>query len=128
MGSPIPLPGVDPVLELDTVVATESDHFLLFRFLQSQQTGVPTAVISRLQRWPLVYIGYALDLWQFRLVTQVLRTVGRRSGGAAAPFAIRDPRTALEELSWRELGARLISMDPNQFASRLLTEQVVASS
>lgn len=122
MGSPIALPGGDPELELDTVVATEVDHFELFRFLQSQQTGVPTAVIRRLQRWPLVYLGYALDVWQYRLVTQVLKSVGPKQSKAAA-LAVRGPRTPLEDLSWAQLGARVIAMDPNQFASRLMADE-----
>jgi Domain of unknown function (DUF4062)/SIR2-like domain len=121
MGSPIPLPGVDLELDLDTVVATETDHFELFRLLQNQQTGVPTAVIKRLQRWPLVYIGYALDVWQFRLVTQLLKAVGPKQGKAAA-LAIRGPRTSLENLSWGQLGVRVIPMDPNQFASHIMMD------
>jgi hypothetical protein len=119
MGSPIALRGVDSELELDTVVATEVDHFELFRLLQSQQTGVPTAVIRRLQRWPLMFLGYALDVWQYRLITQVLKGVGPKQS-KAAPLAVRRRRTPLEDLSWAQLGARVIAMDPNQFASRLM--------
>jgi hypothetical protein len=87
--------------------------------LQSQQTGVPTAVIRRLQRWPLVFLGYALDVWQYRLITQVLKGVGPKQS-KAAPLAVRGRRTPLEDLSWAQLGARVIAMDPNQFASRLM--------
>jgi hypothetical protein len=121
MGSPIALPGVDPELELDTVVATEGDHFELFRFFQSQQTGVPTAVIRRLQRWPLVFLGYALDFWQYRLMTKVLKE-------PKAPLAVRGARTPLEDLSWTQLGARVIAMDPNQFASRIMAGEAPGRS
>jgi hypothetical protein len=119
MGSPIALPGVDSELELDTVVATEVDHFELFRLLQSQQTGVPTAFKKLLERWPLVFLGYALDVWQYRLITQVLKGVGPKQS-KAAPLAVLGRRTPLEDLSWAQLGARVIAMDPNQFASRLM--------
>jgi Domain of unknown function (DUF4062) len=117
MGSPIALPGVDSELELDTVVATEVDHFELFRLLQNPQTAVPPAVIRRLQRWPLVFLGYALDVWQYRLITQVLKGVQMASGAALLCVG---HRTSLEDLSWAQLGARVIAMDPNQFASRLM--------
>jgi hypothetical protein len=125
MGSPTPLRNTEAELEeleLDTVVATETDHYELFCFLQNQQTGVPPSVIRKLQRWPLVYIGYALDVWQFRLMTQVFRAVGPKH--KAPVLAIRGPRTTeLEAVSWNHLGAQVIPMYPDEFANRLMTDE-----
>jgi hypothetical protein len=120
LGSPILPDGVEPDFGLDTAVLTETDHFRLFRLLQSQQTGVPPAIVKWLKRLELIYIGYALDVWQFRLVTQLLQSIGRRT--SSVPFAIRRSRDELETLSWRQLGARLIDMDPDPFAREVLAE------
>jgi hypothetical protein len=122
LGSPILPDSVEPDLGLDTAVLTETDHFRLFRLLQNQQTGVPPAVVKWLKRWELIYIGYSLDIWQFRLVTQLLQVIGRRASASTAPFAVRRSRDALETLSWRQLGARVIEMDPDQFARGVLAE------
>jgi hypothetical protein len=127
LGSPVLPDSAEPDLGLDIAVLTETDHFQLFRLLQNQQTGVPPAIVKWLKRCELIYIGYALDVWQFRLVTQLLQAVGRRaSTSSSAPFAIRRPRDELETLSWRQLGARLIEMDPDQFARGVLAEMSAA--
>jgi len=122
LGSPVLPDSVEPDFGLDTAVLTETDHFRLFRLLQNQQTGVPPAIVKWFKRWELIYIGYSLDIWQFRLVTQLLQAIGRRATASTAPFAIRRSRDALETLSWRQLGARVIEMDTDQFARGVLAE------
>jgi len=107
--------------EIDTVVATESDHVAFLRRLENERTGMPKRFTIQLARRPLLFLGYALDVWPYRLLMQVFQFADRHSRRAAT-VAVRVPRSPIEELAWRRLNADLVRMDPNEFASRVLAE------
>jgi hypothetical protein len=114
-GSPFLNDLLDPELEIDTVVVTETDHATFLQRLESPETGVPGPVKSRFRRSPLLFLGYTMEVWQYRLMMLVFQSA-RRQDGRASTRAVRVPDSEVEEVAWNRLNASLIRMDPNQFA------------
>jgi len=118
LGSPLLHELLDPDLEIDTVVMTETDHLLFLSRLEHESTQVPVAFSRLLQRRPLLFVGYGLDMWQYRLVMQVFQLLGIQ--GPLTSLAIRKPASSMEELAWRRLGTDLVRLEPGVFAERAL--------
>jgi hypothetical protein len=108
-----------PDLEIDTVVVTETDHVTFLSVLSS--AGIPQRLTPIFRRSPLLFLGYGLDVWQYRLVVQVFQSVGGRRPEAVTR-AVRIPDGRMEELSWTRLKADVIRMDPHDFARRVRTK------
>jgi hypothetical protein len=119
LGSPLLHDLVAPDMEIDTVVMTETDHLILLGRLEHELTQIPTAFSRLLQRRSLLFAGYALDVWQYRLVMQVFELL-RAQGGIPTSMAVREPTTAMEELAWTRLGSDLIRLQLDDFAARVL--------
>jgi SIR2-like domain len=115
LGSPFLHDGLDPNLYIDTVVVTETDHALFLQRLDSSETGVPNPLRIRFRRSPLLFLGYTMDVWQYRLMMLIFQSAGRQ-GRNASMLAVRIPDAKIEELAWNRLNTNLIRMDPNQFA------------
>ena len=115
LGSPFLHHGLDPDLEIDTVVITESDHLTFLGRLEHQHTQIPQKFVKYFQRTPILFVGYALDLWQYRLVMQVFHTIGIRDKRGSI-LAVRAPETPMEKIAWKALGADLIPIQPDEFA------------
>jgi hypothetical protein len=124
-GSPILHDSLDPDWEIDTVVVTETDHGAFLQRLESPETGVPVPVRSRFRRSPLLFIGYAMDVWHYRLMMLVFQSA-RRQDGRASTRAVRVPDTEVEEVAWNRLNANLIRMDPNDFARSVMSVRQAA--
>jgi hypothetical protein len=119
LGSPLLHDALDPDLAIDTVVVTEADHLSFLGRLENQHTQIPTAFSRPLQSRPLVFLGYGLDVWHYRLVMQVFQVVG--VGAKHAPIiGVREPASAMEDLAWKRLGADLVRSDPNDFSTRVI--------
>ena len=121
LGSPLLHSLVDPDLEIDTVVMTETDHLILLGRLEHELTQIPTVFSRVLQRRSLLFAGYALDVWQYRLVMQVFELL-RAQGGRPTSMAVREPTATMEALSWTRLGTDLIRMPLDEFACRVLKD------
>lgn len=117
LGSPLLNQSFPDLEEIDTTVVTETDHALLLSRLESVHTGIPTALSPRL-RQSLLFLGYHLDVWQYRLVVQVFKSM-RRTATERSILAVRQPESPIEVASWRRLGASLIPMSLDGFASRV---------
>lgn len=115
LGSPLLHDRLDPDLEIDTAVVTEADHALFLQRLASPATGVPNALRTRFRRSPLLFLGYSMDAWQYRMMMLMFQSVGRQARNAST-FAVRIPEAQIEEIAWNHLKASLIRMDPGQFA------------
>jgi hypothetical protein len=102
--------------QIDTTVITESDHLLLLRRLANSATSIPPAIVRFLRQQPLLFLGYDLDLWQYRLVLQLFQTIGRPAG----PIAARQPASPVETNAWRRLQISLLSVDANDLATQAL--------
>jgi hypothetical protein len=122
LGSPFLNDRFDADLDIDTVVATEADHLTFLGGLQHQYTQIPTSVAPRLRKEPLIFLGYPLDVWHYRLVAQVFQNMGRRDAKSSI-FSVREPQGAMEELAWQQLHASLIRMEPDAFAKRLIADR-----
>ena len=109
----------DPGLGIDTLVLTETDHLLMLGRLEHQDTQVPTAFIRTLQTHSILFMGYTLDVWQYRLVMRVFESIGEK-GKQLTSLATREPVSPMEELAWKRLNTDLIRLDPNAFATRVV--------
>lgn len=107
-------PRMDELLEADTVVATEADHLELLVSLHSPRTGVPTALVRVLQKSPLLFLGYPLDSWDYRLVAHLVFSSRLHRPVNRPIVAVRKPASPFEEACWLNLGAHLLRMDANR--------------
>jgi hypothetical protein len=114
-GSPYLHDGLDPDLEIDTVVVTETDLATFLPRLNSDESGVPNPFRTRFRRSPLLFLGYTMEAWHYRLMMMIFQSTGRQ-GRKASTLAVRVPDAEVEELAWKRLNTDLIRMDPNQFA------------
>ena len=119
LGSPLLHDRLDPDLEIDTVVIAESDHLVLLGRLEHEMTQIPTALCRHLQRRPLLFAGYGLDVWHYRLVMQVFQLV-QAQGSRPTPIVVRQPSSPMEEMVWHRLGADILRVSPDEFAQRVL--------
>lgn len=115
LGSPFLNGRPDPDMAIDTVAITESDHLNIFGQLKNQSTGVPTALSRFFQRFPIIFLGYPMDMWHFRLVGQVFRSIGLNLKDSVS-LALRIPASDMENMAWNRLGVELLPMDANDFA------------
>ncbi len=120
LGSPLLHDRIDPALEIDTVVITETDHLTFLGRLENQHMQVPTRFSRSLQRRPLLFLGYGLDVWHYRLVMHVFQSIGGRGKGTHA-MAVRRPASDMETLTWQRLGADVVQLDVNEFARRVMS-------
>jgi hypothetical protein len=109
---------IEPGLDLDTVVVTETDHITFMSRLENQYTQVPTAFSLPLRRRSLLFLGYTLDVWHYRLVGRVFGKSGFVKS-ANRPYAVRQPTSPMEELFWSRLDPIIIPVDSEAFAQTL---------
>lgn len=125
LGSPLVHARLDPSWAFDTVVITETDHSTFLGRLENEFMTVPTRFNSWLRRRPLMFLGYGLDLWNYRLFMHVFRVIGERKVDAPL-LAIRNPKSEMEAASWERLGAKLVRQDTNEFAEQVMSSLVRA--
>ena len=118
LGSPFLHHHLDPDLEIDTVVMTEADYLIFRGRLENQSTRVPTTFSRLFQRYPIVFLGFPMDMWHYRLVGQVFQSIGVAKSGSNN-VAVRIPASQMEERAWRRLGLNPLQMDPNEFAQKI---------
>ncbi|MGH7677830.1 MAG: hypothetical protein ACRENU_05135, partial [Gemmatimonadaceae bacterium] len=63
-----------------------------------------------------LFLGYSLDLWNYRLA---LRVFGRWRPRLKLGYAVREPRSQMETIYWTRLGCNMIPADPEQAADQL---------
>ena len=114
LGSPFLNQVPDPELGIDTVVVTESDHTLFLSYLDNERTKVPAMFAKPFKIGAMLFLGYNLDVWHYRLVARVF---GKAPGKA---YAVRQPTSAIEWRFWRALGVDVMPTDPETFAATLL--------
>lgn len=121
LGSPLLHAQLDPSLEIDTVVVTETDLLTFLGRLENEHTTVPTRFNNWLRRKPLLFLGYGLDLWNYRLFLRVFRIIGERKTDAPI-LAVRTPTSDKEVAFWKTLHAELVLLDANEFARQAISE------
>jgi hypothetical protein len=126
LGSPLLHKRLDPDLDIDTVVITESDHLLLLGRLEHELTQIPTAFYRLLQLRPLLFSGYGLDVWHYRLVMQVFQLVQAQGRKPTNPMVVRQPASPMEEMAWQRLGADVLRMSTEGFVKRMQESLIAA--
>ena len=116
LGSPFLNDLEDPKLQIDTVVITESDYLSFLTQLRGQKTGVPTMFAPLFNDYPLMFVGFGLDTWHYRLALSVFRSPNSSKAGITA---IRIPASPIEALCWQRLGADVIATSTEQFIEAL---------
>ncbi len=119
VGSPYLNDRLDEDGEIDTVMITETDHVAFLQRLDNERTGVPKRFAIKFARRPLLFLGYALDVWQYRLMMHVFQSAHRQARRSTT-IAVRRPGSVIEQLAWKRLNADLVPMDPNEFARAVL--------
>ncbi|MGI9507971.1 MAG: DUF4062 domain-containing protein [Geminicoccaceae bacterium] len=109
---------LDDDIEPDTVVITERDHLRFLSYLAIKSKSVPRSLMKLLKKRPLLFLGYNLNYWQYRLVLELCRAVGDNS----RPITVRKPSSLIEAEAWRRLSADIVQSDPNDFAARVVQE------
>jgi hypothetical protein len=119
LGSPLLDDSLAPELEIDTTVITETDYLTFLGRMSNQSTQVPS-VFNRILRGRLVlFLGYALDEWEYRLATKILECVGLESGQWSS-LAVREHLASpMEVEAWRKLRTDLIPMQLEEFAKKV---------
>jgi caspase domain-containing protein/SIR2-like protein len=114
-----PASEIDPA-SLDTVVVTEDDHVTFVGLLRNEKTRIPEAFSLPFRRKSVVFLGYNLDTWHYRLVATVFKeTVPASASQSQEPYAVRLAKSPIEDLFWEKLHARMIQVDPETFIRRL---------
>ena len=106
LGSPLLHAQLNPSWEIDTVVITETDHLTFLGRLENEHMTVPTRFNNWLRRKPLLFLGYGLDLWNYRLFMHVFRVIGERKPDAPI-LAVRKPTSDMEVASWERTGCEV---------------------
>jgi SIR2-like protein len=102
VGSPYLHDTLEPE-RVDTVVITETDHVEFLSRLQNEHARVPSAFTPLFNKGALLFLGYNLDVWHYRLVGHIfsdgglIKTVKR--------FAVRTATSPIEERFWSRLVA-----------------------
>ena len=100
---------------LNTLVASETDHAVFLGRLQTETTSVPTFLGPALRERSLLYLGYNLDVWHYRMVSRIFGQPGKRRS-----YAVRQPTSTIEESFWQSLEVQLAPVDAETFAQALL--------
>ncbi|WP_045859189.1 SIR2 family protein [Teredinibacter purpureus] len=118
LGSPLLHEALDEDLTLDTVAITESDHLAFLGRSYHESTQIPTRFARWLDRRPLLFLGYAMELWHFRLVMKVFQSVGGHYRRAST-FAVRKSTSPMEDIAWRRLRAKRLPIERDDFVNRI---------
>ena len=114
LGSPLLHDSAPAELELDTVVLTETDYMEFLGNVQHQETKVPDAFNLPFRNRCFLFLGYNLDLWNYRLLGRLFKQPKRKR-----LYAVRQPASLIEEVFWNRFDAELIPSDPNNFVRSL---------
>ncbi len=103
VGSPFANELADRHSGIDTVVITESDHMTFLGRLENEHTKPPSAFSRRLQKSALLFLGYNLDVWHYRLVGHIFSNEGQVR--PRRRYAVRTAVSPIEERFWAQLVA-----------------------
>lgn len=105
--------------ELDTVVITESDHITFLAQLEHQHTTIPSAFAPPLHTRRLLFLGFNLDIWHYRLIghaffrrePRLQRRAARDDERRSGPLAVREPASTLEQRLWEQFHVDMSSIE-----------------
>ncbi len=84
--------------EPDTLVLSEDDYFVWYeRWINRRDRYLPTPVKTALARRSLLFLGYRLDDWDFRVVFQSIKTFGAGLASTLHVGVQADPESQILE-------------------------------
>ena len=104
--------------DFDTAVVTEEDHIAFLGDLHSTRTSIPTAFSRRFRKSSVLFLGYNLDTWNYRLVAQVCLAENVRRERLPL-YAVRQPTSSFERVFWEQLHTRMLEVDVDTFIQSL---------
>lgn len=106
---------------LDSIVLTESDYI---EFLEEDRLNkIPTRILKDLREANLLFLGYALEDWNFRVLLQRLHKIQQKEQkGTRRHWAFRrmDQPDEVEMKFWENRGVNLYSLSLEEFFLKLL--------
>jgi hypothetical protein len=117
----------DTLQKIDSVILTENDYV---RFLaQDTYRHIPMRVQRKLAEARLLYLGYSLQDWNFRVLLKKIRDMQNASSKKTEKRTIERRHWAcvldpdpVEKQFWAERGVTLYSIDLGKFLLRLCAE------
>ena len=109
---------------MDSLVLTETDYvdFLAKDRLKS----IPSTILERLRTSHLLFLGYSLEDWNFRVLLQRLHSAqGRDGAGATRHWAVLKSAERVESAFWDKRGVNVYSLPLEEFLPEL--EQCLSS-
>jgi hypothetical protein len=110
---------------LDSIVLTESDYI---EFLDEERLNkIPTRVLTILRKANLLFLGYSLQDWNFRVLLQRINRIQQQQDESARKhWACRllDKPDEVEDEFWKKRGVKTYSVPLETFLCRL-SEAVV---
>jgi len=113
--------------EPHTLVITESDYIRYLAHLTDTDRGMPEYFRkTMLPRHNLLFLGYSLNDWNFRVIWEGVLTdgAGRRTGPQS--YAVVKSATAFEKTYWAQRNVAIFEEDLTQFAERLAAHYKLA--
>jgi len=105
---------------LDSIVLTESDYI---EFLEEDRLNkIPTRILKQLRRANLLFLGYSLEDWNFRVLLQRLHKIQQKEQeGTRRHWAFRkmDQPDEVEVKFWEKRGVNLYSLPLEDFFAKL---------
>jgi len=100
----------------DTLILTENDYINRLAISYTQKIP-PSAIIRKMKQSHLLFLGYSLTDWNFRVVLHTLREagIGMRS------WAVQHPVSVIEKKFWEKRDVDIYDVDLADFVNRLGT-------
>ena len=103
----------------DTFVITEEDYVSFLGRMNSGDSVIPADLVTLMQSRTLLFLGYGLRDWNFRVLFDRLN---RMRAQAIKSYAIAMGITDAERRLWIMRGVEVFNADLNAFAPRLEAE------
>lgn len=108
---------------IDSVVLTESDYI---EFIEDERLNkIPPAILKTLRESSLLFLGYSLEDWNFRVLIQRLQRIQQQKrAGTVRHWACRlmEKQDEVEKTFWATRGVNLYSRPLQDFLAALLSE------
>lgn len=93
----------------DSLVITENDYV---DFIATSMPSIPACILSHLPARHILFLGYSLEDWNFRVMLRSLRKeADRRLGCSFAWWAIQRDPSEMEQRFWDKRGVQLFDVD-----------------
>jgi hypothetical protein len=108
--------GAESWVEYDTIIITEEDYVDFI--VMTENKKFPSAIAAALQQRHILFLGYALEDWNFRVILKKLQ-VTAPLGQKYKCWAIQLRPSKLEKQFWEKRNVTLYNVDLFEFVQKL---------